>query len=148
LEDYGFIRHRRGFLPAWGPRTFIQITPEGEKAIKKHLERIRSLANSLVGSMESSMAIRDEFAGPKTRPEHIAKIKLTGTKRNNKMERMNGEIRDREKTMRSIKTIDSPILKGLQIYHNLLRPNQGLGGKTPAEKAGITIEGKNPWLTL
>jgi hypothetical protein len=31
------------------------------------------------------------------------------------MERMNGEIRDREKVMRGIKRGDSPILKGYQL---------------------------------
>jgi hypothetical protein len=56
------------------------------------------------------------------------------------MERMNGEIRDREKTMRIFKKADTPILKGLQIYHNYIREHQGLQEKkTPAEKCGIQI---------
>ena len=64
------------------------------------------------------------------------------------MERMNGEIRDREKTMRSLKKVDTPILKGLQIYHNYIRGHQRLQeNKTPAEKAGIKVEGENKWLT-
>jgi hypothetical protein len=64
------------------------------------------------------------------------------------MERLNGELRDREKVMRSLKTMDSPILKGLQIYHNYFRPHMALDGKTPAEAAGIKIEGENRWITL
>ena len=52
---------------------------------------------------------------------------------NNKMKRMNGEVRDREKTMRSLKNVDTPILKGLQIYHNYMRPHESLDGETPAE---------------
>lgn len=41
------------------------------------------------------------------------------------------------------------ILEGLQIYHNYIRGHQGLQGKmTPAEKAGIQIEGENKWLTI
>ncbi len=64
------------------------------------------------------------------------------------MERLNGSIRDREKTMRSFKKMDTPILKGIQIYHNYIREHQGLGGKTPAEKCGILIEGENKWKTL
>jgi putative transposase len=40
---------------------------------------------------------------------------------------MNGEIRDREKTMRGLKKIDTPILKGCQIYHNYIREHQALG---------------------
>jgi len=65
------------------------------------------------------------------------------------MERMNGELRDREKVMRSLKTVDSPILKGLQLYHNFFGPHMGLPNEiTPAEAAGIVIEGENPWITV
>ena len=67
---------------------------------------------------------------------------------NNKMERLNGEIRQREKTMRGLKRKDTPILKGYQIYHNFVREHEGLDGKTPAEACGITINGNNKWLTL
>ena len=67
---------------------------------------------------------------------------------NNKMERMNGEIRDREKTMRGLKTKDTSILTGYQLFHNYIRPHEALDGKTPSEACGITIEGKNKWLTL
>jgi hypothetical protein len=41
------------------------------------------------------------------------------------MERLNGEIRDREKTMRGLKKMD-----------------------TPSEACGIEINGDNKWLTL
>jgi len=64
------------------------------------------------------------------------------------MERINGEIRDREKTMRSLKKVDTPILKCLQIYHNYMRPHESLNGETLAERCGIKIEGQNKWLTL
>ena len=42
----------------------------------------------------------------------------------------------------------TPILKGTQIYHNFVRPHEALGGKTPADKAGITVEGENKMLTI
>lgn len=64
------------------------------------------------------------------------------------MERINGEIRDREKTMRGLKTRDTPILQGMHIFHNYIRPHQGLEGKTPAEVCGIQIKGDNKWVTL
>jgi len=82
------------------------------------------------------------------RTKHIRHIKLRGDMNNNKMERLNGEIRQREKTMRGLKRKDTPILKGYQIYHNYIREHEGLKGKTPAEACGITIEGKNKWKTL
>jgi putative transposase len=79
---------------------------------------------------------------------HIRKIGFDRTvHNNNKMERMNGEIRDREKTMRGLKTKDTAILRGYQIYHNFIREHQALG-KTPAEACGIKVEGRNKWLTL
>ena len=83
-----------------------------------------------------------------TTTHHIRKITLTGEQNNNKMERLNGEIRDREKVMRGLKRKDTPILRGCQIYHNYVRPHEALEGKTPAEACGIKIEGKDKWLTL
>jgi len=82
------------------------------------------------------------------RTQHINAIRLRGDKNNNKMERLNGEIRDREKTMRGLKTKDTPILTGYQLFHNYIRTHEGLDGKTPAEACGIMVEGKNKWLTL
>ena len=67
---------------------------------------------------------------------------------NRKMERFNGEVRDREKVMRGLKREDTPILTGYQIYHNYVRPHEALKGKTPAEMCGIKVEGKNKWMTL
>jgi len=84
--------------------------------------------------------------GPRT--VHINAIRLKGDKNNNKMERLNGEIRDREKVMRGLKTKDTPILKGMQLYHNYIRPHEALGGRTPAEACGVKAEGGNRWLTL
>ncbi len=67
---------------------------------------------------------------------------------NNKMEKLNGEVRDREKTFRGLKRTDTPILKEYQIFHNFVRPHEALDGKTPAEVAGIKVEGENKWITL
>ena len=75
-------------------------------------------------------------------------IHLQGDMNNNKMERLNGEIRDREKVMRGLKKKDTPILTGYQMFHNYIRPHQGLEGKTPSEACGIKIEGDNKWITL
>ncbi len=83
-----------------------------------------------------------------TRREHIRHIRLAGDFNNNKMERFNGELRQREKVMRTLKKPDSPILSGYQIYHNYIRPHEALEGKTPAELAGIEIKGKDKCLTL
>lgn len=97
-------------------------------------------------------AFNDEFY-TKTKPQsqHINAIKLTGhenTANNNKMERINGEIRDREKVMRGLKIKETPVLQGMQIYHNFIKPHEGLAGKTPAEACGIELKGEDKWKTL
>lgn len=92
-----------------------------------------------------SLACEQVFEGTK----HVRKITFKGkVHNNNKMERMNGEIRDREKTMRGLKRKRTPILTGYQIYHNYIRPHESLGGKTPADACGIQIQGQDKWKTL
>jgi transposase-like protein len=85
---------------------------------------------------------------PEKKPVHIKEITLQGAIHNNKMERMNGEVRDRERVMRGLKNTDTAIIKGMQIYHNFVRPHEGLNGATPADRAGIKIEGDNKWVTI
>jgi len=82
------------------------------------------------------------------RTEHVRDIHFKGNPHNNKMERLNGEVRDREKVMRSLKTSDTPILKGYRIFHNYIREHEGLNGETPADRAGIKIKGENKWMTI
>jgi putative transposase len=81
-------------------------------------------------------------------PKHIRHIRIQGDHNNLKMERMNGEVRDREKVMRGLKIADTKILPGYQIYHNYFRPHEALEGKTAAEVCDIQIEGENKWKTL
>lgn len=91
---------------------------------------------------------REFYQNSSPRSKHINAIKLDGDMNNNKMERINGEIRDREKVMRGLKKKDTPVLKGYQIFHNFIREHEGLDGKTPAEACGIEVVGENKWITL
>jgi len=102
------------------------------------------------GLQSYQRAYRKEFwAQPiEKKTTHIRNITLKGEKNNNKMERFNGEFRDREKVVRGLKRTDSPMISGYQIYHNFLRSHMGLNGHTPSEKAGIMMEGNNKWITL
>ena len=87
------------------------------------------------------------FRRPQAR--HIEHATWRGnTNDNRKMERLNGEIRDREKVMRGLKKPDTPIISGYQIYHNYVRSHEALDGKTPADACGIEVKGENKWITL
>ena len=130
-----------------------------ESKYKHDARKVFQLAKKVTGSKPMTLITdglpayheaykREFFTLKKPRTEHIRHIKIRGDHNNNKMERLNGEIRDREKVMRGLKKDDTPILKGYQIFHNYIRPHQGLKGKTPAEACGITLKGKNKWLTL
>jgi hypothetical protein len=44
--------------------------------------------------------------------------------------------------MRGLKSDDTPIIPMNQIYYNFIRPHSALGGATPAEAAGVGIEGE------
>lgn len=92
--------------------------------------------------------VSEFWTNKKPQTTHIRHIHLRKDHNNNKMERLNGEIRDREKVMRGLKRMDTPILKGYQLYHNLFRPHEGLSGQTPADAAGIKIAGQNKWITM
>jgi transposase-like protein len=101
------------------------------------------------GAPNYIQAFKEEFAtlkSPKSR--HIRHIRLQGDHNNNKMERLNGEVRDREKVMRGLKKVDTTVLPGYQIYHNFVRPHEGISNMTPAEKCGVRIEGENKWKTV
>jgi len=86
---------------------------------------------------------KEFFTTKVPRTKHIREIRLAGAIHNNKMERMNGEIRDREKTMRGLKIKETPILTGYQLFHNYIRPHEALNSKTPAEARGIAIKRKD-----
>jgi len=92
---------------------------------------------------------RELYTFRRPQAKHIEHATWKGQANDNrKMERLNGEIRDREKVMRSLKRQDTPILTGYQIYHNYVRPHQTLKKKTPADLCGIEVKGQNKWLTL
>jgi transposase-like protein len=83
-----------------------------------------------------------------SRTTHVRRISIRGKPNNQRMERLNGEVRDREKVMRGLKRKDTTILKGYQLFHNYIRPHEALHGRTPATLCGIEVTGKNKWITL
>ena len=83
--------------------------------------------------------------------EHTREIHIQGRykgKDNNKMERLNGTIRDREQNFRGIKKKDTALFCGMRIHYNHVRKHLTLRKMTPGEAAGINIEGKDKWRTM
>ncbi len=67
------------------------------------------------------------------------------------MEKLNGEIRDREKVFRGLKRKDTPLIAGLKLWYNFFKEHRGggLGGDvTPSEAALIKVNGDNKWKTI
>jgi len=126
-------------------------TGQGDRAppVRTEQDSLRD-NNGIVHSRSTGFSLRAtrQVTGVSQSTVHIRQITLTGKHNNNKMERLNGEIRDREKVMRGLKRDGTPILTGYQIYHNYVRPHEALDGRIPADKCGIKIEGKDKWLTL
>jgi putative transposase len=114
----------------------------------KVIARKRPLTMITDGLQAYQHAVKEYYSNVGPRTKHIYGIKLQGPLNNNKMERLNGEIRDREKVVRGVKKNDTAILTGYQIYHNYVRPHEGLNGSTPADAAAIKIEGDNKWVTV
>jgi transposase-like protein len=93
--------------------------------------------------------VRNEFTTKTKETIHIKGVGLRHQHNNNHVERLHGTIRDREKTMRAVKKSDTPVIDGHKLYYNFIKPHEAIDGKTPAEQAGINIEGdENKWMNL
>ena len=66
----------------------------------------------------------------------------------NKQERLNGELAGHFKYARGINKEESLIFRMAILHHNYIKPHAGIGGRTPAEAAGIDIRGADRWRTL
>ncbi len=89
------------------------------------------------------------FAFPRNTPEHIANSGIRKPHAtNNRIERLNGTVRERVKVQRGWKTMKTPLAEGQRIHYNFVKPHMALEGQTPAERAGVGIEGTDKWLSL
>jgi putative transposase len=106
----------------------------------------KSPRNFITDGLQAYTNSSKKVFGKKT--NHVRHIHLKGDMNNNKMERMNGEIRDREKVFRGLKRMDTPILDGMKVYYNFTKKHGALKGKTPSEQAMIKVDGANKWKTI
>jgi len=126
-----------------------QVFSKAKKIAKKNPHVV--VTDGLQGYKQ---AFRDEFQTFRNRkfPMHIANVGINNKHTNNNVvERYHGTVRERDKTMRGLKTERTAeiIHNGVKDYYNFVRPHQGLEGKTPAEMAGIEMElEQNRWMGL
>ena len=79
---------------------------------------------------------------------HVRHIHLKGGKNNNKMERLNGEIRDSGKVFPGLNKMDTAILDGMWAYYNYTKKRGAIKGMTPTEAPLIQVDGSNKWKTI
>ena len=83
------------------------------------------------------------------KPEHIARMGVGKPHaNNNRVERLNGTLRERVKVQRGWKNPNSKIAEGQRLHYNFVKPHMALEGQTPAERAGVGVKGGNKWLAL
>lgn len=83
-------------------------------------------------------AVRSQLRGAKhTREIHVSKPDRYP--QNNRVERLNGTVRQRQKVTRGLKKPEGPLTQGQPVFYNHVRPHQALGGRTPAEAAGVGV---------
>ncbi len=111
---------------------------DARKIIGKAKETGCPIPNYVISdSLQSyKSAIQKEF---NDRVAHIETKAIRDGFTNRPVERYHNEIRENLKTRRGLGNDESAqgFVEMLQIYHNFIRPHMGLGGKTPAEAAGI-----------
>ncbi len=92
-------------------------------------------------------AVRTAF--PVYDVKHVVSEGIRAVINNNLSERLQGTIRDRDKTLRAMKKRDTgqTYIDGLVLHYNYFRPHMGLKGKRPAEAAGTAIPFES-WLDV
>ena len=81
---------------------------------------------------------------PSNRIKHIGNIGLASQKdNNNRIERLQGTIKDWTKTKRGLKNQSQTHIKGYHLYYNCVRPHMALSNKTP-----VNTNNDGRWLSL
>ena len=114
------------------------VFQEGKKLMQR-----RAMAVVHDGLQSYNEAFDKEFftlRGPRT--ENIRSVGQRHEGLNQRIERLHGEIRDREIVMRGLDRDETAqiIADGMRIHHNFIRPHMSLDGKTPAQIAGLDLQ--------
>jgi putative transposase len=84
---------------------------------------------------------KELFTSQNPRIMNVRSIGSNETGLNPKVERLNGTVRDRETVMRGLDNAKAAqeLLDAMRIHYNFIRPHSSIGGQTPAEAAGISL---------
>jgi transposase-like protein len=91
-----------------------------------------------------NIAVKATFPDAK----RVANCGINKRENNNRIERLNGTLRERVKVQRGWKTAKSVLAEGNRLQYNFVKPHMGLKGNTPANAANISVDGNNKWLSL
>ncbi len=80
----------------------------------------------------------------------IQNVGINGRVHQNMVERLHGTLKDMMRARRGMDQMDKTgtMLDGWFVFYNFLRPHSSLGGKTPAEAAGIKLDLTDRWESL
>ena len=110
---------------------------------RSHGKRPRCIVTDGLNSYRQ--AVDKEFHTARRDTLHIGNVGICGKKLeddyfdNNVVERLQGTIRERNKTQRGLKDEYSMFVRGHQLYYNFIRPHQSLYGLTPSEVANVNL---------
>jgi transposase-like protein len=87
-------------------------------------------------------SLRHYKSGVETFPnaKRIDNCGLMKEDNNNRIERLNGTLRERVKVTRGWKTGKTPLAEGNRIQYNFVKPHMALKGMTPAQAAGLQVK--------
>ena len=91
-----------------------------------------------------NIAIKTTFPDAK----RVQNCGISKRENNNRIERMNGTLRERVKVQGGWKTAKTPLAEGNRIQYNFVKPHMALDGKTPAQAAGLQARGWKELLEL
>ena len=88
-------------------------------------------------------SLRHYNSGVKTfaNAKRVENCGISKRENNNRIERLNGTLRERVKVQRGWKTAKTVLAEGNKIQYNFVKPHMALDGKTPASAAGLGVEG-------
>jgi transposase-like protein len=91
-----------------------------------------------------NIAVKSTFPDAK----RVVNCGINKRENNNRIERMNGTLRERVKVQRGWKTPKSVLAEGNRLQYNFVKPHMALEGKTPGQAAGLKAKGWRELLEL